>query len=84
MATIAKKHVTFFVRSRRAPNAGHPDIKAAFTKAAKDTLGEPDRAKRNAMIAQAVKGKGPGVRKVKSRAKPGSPLHGKIYSYPTR
>lgn len=84
MATMAKKHITFFVRSRRAPGAGHPDVIAAFTKAAKDTLGDPDRASRNADIARAMKGKGPGVRRVRSKAKPGSPLHGKIYEYPTR
>jgi len=84
MATIAKKHMTIFVRSRRAPGAGHPDIKAAFTEAAHKTLGEPDRVKRNADIAKAVTGKGPGVRKVRSGAKPGSPLYGKIYEYKTR
>ena len=84
MATIAKKHMTIFTRSRRAPGAGHPDIKNAFKAAAHKTLGEPDRAKRNAIIGDAVRGKGPGVRKVKSRAKPGSPLYGKVYTYPTR
>ncbi len=84
MATIAKKHMTIFVRSRRAPGAGDPEVKAAFAAAAHKTLGEPDRVKRNKIIADAVKGKGPGVRKVKSRAKPGSPLYGKVYTYPTR
>ena len=84
MATIAKKHMTIFVRSRRAPGAGHPDIKAAFAEAAHKTLGEPDRVKRNAAIAKAVAGKGPGVRKVKSKAKPGSPLYGKVYEYKTK
>jgi len=84
MATIAKKHMTIFVRSRRAPGAGHQDVKDAFAAAAHKTLGEKDRVKRNKLIADAVRGKGPGERKVKSKAKPGSPLYGKVYTYPTR
>lgn len=84
MATLAKKHMTIFVRSRRAPGAGHPDIIKAFTDAAHKTLGDPDRASRNKDIGDAVRGKGPGVRTVKSRAKPGSPLYGKVYTFKTR
>ena len=79
MATAAKKHLTLFVRSRYAPGAGHPITKAAFTAAAHKTLGIKDRAERNAIIAKAVEGKGPGKYRRKSRAKPGSPLYGKVY-----
>lgn len=84
MATAAKKHLTLFTRSRRAPGAGHADVKAAFAAAAKKTLGEPDRSKRNAIIASAVRGTGPGVIRKRSRAKPGSPLYGKVYEYKTK
>jgi len=79
MAVAAKKHVTIFTRDRRAPGAGHPDVKAAFADAAHKTLGIASRAERNAIIAKAVKGKGPGVYRRRSRAKPGSPLYGKVY-----
>jgi len=79
MATAAKKHLTVFVRSRRAPGAGHPDVKAAFTTAAKKTLGMAARTDRNAVISKEVTGKGPGKIRRKSRARPGSPLFGKIY-----
>lgn len=79
MATAAKKHLTLFTRSRRAPGAGHPDVKEAFTTAARKTLGEAERTKRNATIAAAVTGKGPGKIRRKSRARPGSPLYGKVY-----
>jgi hypothetical protein len=82
MATIAKKHLTIFTRRRRCRKPpGHPDVKAAFAKAAAATLGEPDRAKRNADVARAVRGSGPGIITKKSRARPGSPLYGKIYTY---
>lgn len=79
MATAAKKHLTIFNRSRRAPGAGHPDVKDAFTTAAHKTLGEAERGKRNVVIATAVKGKGPGKIRRKSRARAGSPLYGKVY-----
>jgi len=84
MATLAKKHLTIFKRSRRAPGAGHPDVKAAFTSAAHGTLGEAERTRRNAAIASAVRGKGPGVIRRKSRARAGSPLYGKVYEIRTR
>jgi len=82
MATAAKKHLTLFVRSRRAPGAGRPEVKAAFTAAAHKTLGMPSRAERIAVIAAAVKGAGLKTGKVhkKSRARPGSPLYGKVYT----
>ena len=69
MATAAKKHLTLFVRSRRAPGAGHPDVKAAFAAAAKGTVGILDRSERNKRVADAVRGKGPGVRLKRSRSK---------------
>lgn len=84
MATAAKKHLTIFNRSRRAPGAGHPDVKAAFTTAAHKTLGEAERTKRNATISSAVRGQGPGKIRRKSRARPGSPLYGKVYEYSTK
>lgn len=73
MATAAKKHVTLFVRSRRAPGAGDPGVKAAFTAAAHKTVGILDRAERNKIISDACKGKGPGViiKRSKSKAHPG-------------
>jgi hypothetical protein len=79
MATIAKKHLTLFVRSRRAPGAGHPDVKSAFTTAAHKTLGLAMRSERTAIIKREVKGKGPGKIRRKSRARPGSPLYGHVY-----
>jgi len=84
MAVAAKKHVTLFSRSRRAPGAGHPQVKVAFTSAAKKTLGIADRSERNAVVSAAVTGKGPGVIRKKSRAKPGSSLYGKVYEYRTK
>jgi len=81
MATAAKKHLTVFVRSRRAPGAGHPDVKAAFTSAAKKTLGIAARTERNVIVSREVTGKGPGKIRKKSRARPGSPLYGKVYEY---
>lgn len=53
MAVAAKKHVTFFKRSRSAPGAGSEAIKAKFKAAAKKTKGVKDRAQRNAAIAAA-------------------------------
>lgn len=84
MAVAAKKHVTLFSRSRRAPGAGSPQVKAAFASAAKKTLGIESRSERNAIISSAVKGTGSGVYRRKSRAKPGSPLFGKVYESRTR
>jgi len=69
MAVAAKKHVTLFSRSRRAPGAGAPETKAAFTSAAHKTLGVESRAERNAVVAAGVRGHGPGVRRLKSRSK---------------
>lgn len=84
MATLAKKHLTVFVRSRRAPGAGHPSVKAKFTEAAHKTLGMASRADRNAVISTAVSGSGPGKIRRVSRARPGSPLHGKVYEISTK
>ena len=53
MAVAAGKHVTFFKRSRRAPGAGSPSVKAKFKAAAKATKGIKDRDSRNAAIAKA-------------------------------
>ena len=84
MAVAAKMHVTIFSRSRRAPGAGSPQVKAAFATAAKKTLGEPDRTKRNAIVSSGVRGSGPGVYRKRSRAKIGSPLYGKVYEFRTK
>jgi len=76
MATAAKKHVTLFVRSRHAKGAGLAENKARFADAAKSTLGEPDRMRRNAIVSQKLRGNMVrGIHK-KSRARPGSPLRG--------
>jgi len=71
MATAAKKHVTIFRRSRSAPGAGSPDIKARFTQAAHATVGNPDRASRNASISAAMGGRrgGRAVARSRSRAR---------------
>ena len=53
MAVAAKKHVTFFARSRRAPGAGDPNIKSKFKAAAHKTKGVKDRADRNRIISEA-------------------------------
>ena len=76
MAVAAKKHVTLFSRSRRAPGAGAPETKAAFTSAAHGTIGVRSRMERNAVIKNAVKGHGPHQRSYKSRSKKD---YGKIY-----
>ena len=55
MAVAAKKHVTFFQRSRRAPGAGDPQIKARFAAAAKKTKGIKSRTERNAIISAAMR-----------------------------
>jgi len=82
MATAAKKHLTIYVRSRRAPGAGRPEVKAAFTAAAHRTLGIRARGERNVIIKRAVKEAGlkTGVFHKKSRARPGSPLYGQVYT----
>ena len=82
MATLAKKHLTIFTRSRRAKGAGRDDVKAAFKAAAEATRGEPDRVKRNLAVARAIKAAGlkTGVYHRKSRAGPKSPLYKKVYT----
>jgi len=76
------KHLTIFVRSRRAPGAGRVEVKSAFTAAAHKTLGIPARSERIAIVARGVKEAGlkTGVFHKKSRARPGSPLYGKVYT----
>jgi hypothetical protein len=82
MATSAKKHLTVFTRSRRAKGAGRLEVKEAFRRAAHGTLGVASRAERNMRIRDAVKGAGlkTGVLHKKSRARPGSPLYGHVYT----
>lgn len=82
MAVAAKKHVTIFSRSRRAPGAGHPTTKAAFISAAHKTVGIGSRMERNSVIASACKGVGPGMRSIKGHGKTTS---GKVIrTIPTR
>ncbi|MHA1667579.1 MAG: hypothetical protein ACTSUR_02880 [Candidatus Heimdallarchaeaceae archaeon] len=78
-----KAHVTVFTRKREAPGAGRPEVKEAFSGCAHATIGEPNRLKRNASIRECMKAKGlkTGIYHRKSRAKPGSPLFGKVYTY---
>lgn len=73
MATAARKHVTLFIRSRRAPGAGNPAVKAAFARAARATIGDLSRASRNEKVAAGVRGSGPGriIKRSKSKASPG-------------
>ena len=81
MAVKGGKHVTVFTRKRTAPGAGRPEVKEAFAGCAHATIGEPNRLKRNAEIRKCrlAKGLRTGVYRRKSRAKPGSPLYGKVY-----
>lgn len=81
MATAAKKHLTIFYRKREAPGAGRPEVKEKFTEIAHKTLGEPLRSKRIAIIREGMIAArvGKGVYRRKSRARPGSPLFGKVY-----
>lgn len=81
-AVQAKKHTTVFMRSPSAPGAGSPKVKAAFTACAAATLGIEKRVERNAKMqdCMAAKGLKTGVYHRKSRAKIGSPLHGKVYT----
>jgi hypothetical protein len=80
-AVQAKKHVTVFMRSPSAPGAGTPAIKAGFTACARETVGVASRQERNAKMQRCMKDKGlkTGEYRRKSRAKVGSPLHGKVY-----
>jgi len=82
-AVQAKKHVTVFTRSPSAPGAGRPEVKAAFSRCAATTLGEPDRIERNVKMKSCMEGKGlkTGTFHKKSRARPGSPLYGHVYTY---
>jgi len=85
MATAAKQHLTIFVRRRHCRKPpGSQQVKTAFASAARQTLGEPSRVKRNAIVSQGVKGSGPGVIRKKSRARVGSPLYGKVYEFRTK
>lgn len=81
MATAAKKHLTVFVRSRRAVHAGRPEVKAAFTEIAHKTLGIASRAERTAIVSRDMKARGlkTGIYRKKSHARIGSPLFGKVY-----
>jgi len=81
-AVQAKKHVTIFTRSPSAPGAGRPEVKAAFTECAQATLGIPNRNERIAKVQSCMLAKGlrTGVYRRKSRARPGSPLYGKVYT----
>lgn len=79
MATAAKKHLTLFARSRRAPGAGNATVKAAFAAAAHQTLGVLDRSQRNMTISNAmqnVRGANLKGRRSKSKdpSKRGQPL----------
>ncbi len=82
-AVQAKKHVTVFMRSPSAPGAGRPEVKAAFTACAAETLGIEKRADRNVKLKSCMEAKGlkTGVFHKKSRARVGSPLYGKVYTY---
>lgn len=82
-AVAAKMHVTVFSRSPSAPGAGSPAVKNAFTACAKQTIGDPSRTSRNAKVESCMKSAGvkTGQYHRKSRAKPGSPLFGKVYTY---
>jgi hypothetical protein len=80
MATAAKKHLTIFRRSRRAPGAGRPEVKAAFTEVAHTTGGEPLRPKRNVIMKEGMLAKklATGIIYKRSRSRY-SPLAGKFY-----
>lgn len=80
-AVQAKKHLTVFSRSPSAPGAGRPDVKAGFTACAHQTLGIIDRIDRNVKMKSCMEAKGlrTGIIRRKSRARPGSPLYGRVY-----
>lgn len=82
-AVQAKKHVTIFARSPSAPGAGRADVKAGFTACAAQTLGIESRQDRNVKMQTCMQGKGlrTGRFHRKSRARAGSPLYGKVYTY---
>jgi len=84
-AVQAKKHVTVFARSSSAPGAGRPEVKAGFTECAHQTLGLMNRSERNVKLKSCMEAKGlrTGVFHRKSRARIGSPLFGKVYTYGT-
>jgi hypothetical protein len=71
MATAAKKHVTIFRRSRSAPGAGSPAIKARFAEAARGTAGIASRAERNQRVSAAFGGRHAmrGARTARSRSR---------------
>jgi hypothetical protein len=79
------KHLTIFFRKPTAPGAGKKEVKDAFTSCAHETLGISSRPERNDKIRTCVPKKleeakyEKGIFRKKSRAKPGSPLHGKVY-----
>lgn len=54
MAVAAKKHVTVFSRSRRAPGAGSTKIKNVFIEAGHNTAGIFSRSERNLKIQEAM------------------------------
>ncbi|GAJ22082.1 unnamed protein product, partial [marine sediment metagenome] len=82
-AVQAKKHVTVFMRSPSAPGAGRPEVKAAFTACAAETLGIEKRSDRNVKLKSCMEARGlkTGVFHKKSRARVGSPLFGRVYTY---
>lgn len=82
-AVQAKKHVTIFQRSASAPGAGRSEVKQAFSECAAQTLGTADRMARNAQMESCMRARGlkTGIYRRKSRARPGSPLYGKVYEY---
>ena len=82
-AVQAKKHVTVFARSPSAPGAGRPEVKAAFSRCAGATIGIEDRMERNVKVKSCMEAAGvkTGVYHRKSRARAGSPLFGKVYTY---
>lgn len=70
MATAAKQHVTIFPRRRHCRKPpGSPEVKAAFSRAARGTLGKLDRAERNLAVAQGVSGSGKGYTILRSKSK---------------
>lgn len=81
-AVQAKKHLTVFARKPSAPGAGRPEVKAGFTACARETIGIPSRQERNVKLRSCLKAKGlkTGEYHRKSRARPGSPLFGKVYT----
>jgi hypothetical protein len=78
----AKKHLTVFKRKEHSTGAGSPAVKAKFKECALKTLGEPSRLQRNAEMQKCIKAADlkTGVFHRRSGARPGSPLHGKIWT----